>query len=187
MAKTKDQSLDKEAPEAQTEESQVNDNQELDQETPQESAEGEKSELEQLQEELEQSKNQRLRLFADFENYKKRTARERIELFDSANQDLMSALLPVVDDFKRALQNMESEAQEGVELIFNKFLNTLKQKGLKPMESTIGRDFDVDTMEAITRIPAPEPEQKGKVIDEIEQGFELGKKIIRYAKVVVGE
>lgn len=147
----------------------------------------EESELEKVKEELGQVKDQHLRLFADFENYKKRTARERIELFGSANQELMSALLPVLDDFKRALKNMDEAEAEGVKLIYQKFENTLKQKGLKPMENTIGKVFDVDTMEAVTRIPAPDKKQKGKVIDEIEQGFYLGNKIIRYAKVVVGE
>lgn len=146
-----------------------------------------KSELEEAKEELSQLKDQHMRLFADFENHKKRTAKERIELFGTANMELMSALLPVIDDFKRALQNMEGEVEEGVNLIFNKFEGILKQKGLKPMESTIGKDFDVDTMEAITRIPAPDKKQKGKVVDEIEQGFYLGNKIIRYARVVVGE
>lgn len=141
-----------------------------------------------LEDALAAEKDQKLRLYADFENHRKRTAKERIELFGSANQELMSALLPVVDDFKRALENMDGgESKEGIRLIFNKFENTLKQKGLKPMESTIGKAFDVDTMEAITRIPAPSEDMKGKVIDEIEQGFELGNKIIRYARVVVGE
>ncbi len=141
-----------------------------------------------LEEALAAEKDQKLRLYADFENHRKRTAKERVELFGSANQELMSALLPVLDDFKRALSNMEgSESEEGTRLIFNKFENTLKQKGLKPMESTVGKDFDVDTMEAVTRIPAPSEDLKGKVVDEIEQGFELGNKIIRYARVVVGE
>ncbi len=144
--------------------------------------------ISELEEALAAEKDQKLRLYADFENHRKRTAKERVELFGSANQELMSALLPVLDDFKRALGNMEGQAaEEGIRLIFNKFENTLKQKGLKPMESTVGKAFDVDTMEAITRIPAPTEDMKGKVIDEIEQGFELGNKIIRYARVVVGE
>ena len=141
-----------------------------------------------LEEDLAQEKDQKLRLYADFENHKKRTAKERIELFGSANQELMSALLPIVDDFKRALKNVEnSEAEEGIKLIYNKFENTLMQKGLKPMENCTGKDLDVDTMEAITRIPAPSEDLKGKIVDEIEQGFFLGNKIIRYARVVVGE
>ncbi len=141
-----------------------------------------------LEEELKQEKDQKLRLYADFENHRKRTAKERVELFGSANQELMSALLPIIDDFKRGLENLkDKEAKEGINLIFNKFESTLKQKGLKPMESSIGKDFDVDTMEAITRIPAPSDDLKGKVVDEIEQGFHLGNKILRYARVVVGE
>jgi molecular chaperone GrpE len=141
-----------------------------------------------LEEELKQEKDQKLRLYADFENHRKRTAKERIELFGSANKELMSALLPIVDDFQRALKNIESsEAQEGISLIFSKFESTLKQKGLKPLESSVGKDFDVDSMEAITRIPAPSEDLKGKVVDEIEQGFQLGNKILRYARVVVGE
>ena len=160
------------------------------QEQPEESAEEAEepaNEVEQLQEEVSKLKDQHLRLFADFENYKKRTAKERIELFGTANIELMSALLPVLDDFKRALKNMDGEALEGVKLIANKFEGILKQKGLKPMEDTTGKEFDVDTMEAVTRIPAPDKKLKGKVVDEIEQGFYLGTKIIRYARVVVGE
>ncbi len=141
-----------------------------------------------LEEELKAEKDQKLRLYADFENHRKRTAKERVELFGSANQELMSALLPIIDDFKRGLENLkDEESKEGIALISNKFENILKQKGLKPMESTIGKDFDVDTMEAITRIPAPSEDLKGKVVDEIEQGFYLGNKILRYARVVVGE
>lgn len=143
---------------------------------------------EKLQKEVEELKNQNLRIYAEFENYKKRTSKERIELFGTANQELMSALLPVVDDFQRALKNLEgNEAKNGVELIYNKLDNTLKNKGLKAMESSIGQEFSVDRMEAITRIPAPDKSMKGKVVDEIEAGYELGGKILRYAKVVVGE
>lgn len=149
--------------------------------------EAELSEVDQVKEELAKVKDQHLRLFADFENFKKRTAKERVEMYGSANMELMSALLPVLDDFKRALKNMPEDQQEGVKLIFNKFESTLKQKGLKPMEDTTGKEFDVDTMEAVTRIPAPDKKLKGKVVDELEQGFYLGTKIIRYARVVVGE
>lgn len=143
---------------------------------------------EKLEKEIEDLKNQNLRIYAEFENYKKRTSKERIELFGTANQELMSALLPVMDDFHRALKNLEgNEAKDGVSLIFNKLDNTLKNKGLKAMESSIGQEFNVDRMEAITRIPAPDKSLKGKVVDEIEAGYELGGKILRYAKVVVGE
>lgn len=150
--------------------------------------EAELSEVELLTKERNEIKDQHLRLFADFENFKKRTSKERIELFSSANQELMSAMLPVLDDFQRALNNMESEEEkEGISLIYNKVLSTLKSKGLKPMASTKGETFNSDTMEAITRIPAPSDDLKGKVIEEIEAGYELGSKIIRYARVVVGE
>lgn len=150
--------------------------------------EEEEDPLEGLEKENQNLKEKHLRLFAEFENFKKRTARERVELYGTANQELMAALLPVLDDFKRAMDNMEEgEALDGVKLIYNKFENTLKQKGLEPMESCKGKEFSVDTMEAITRIPAPEDDLKGKVVDEIEGGYYLGNKILRYAKVVVGE
>lgn len=150
--------------------------------------EEEGSELAKMQEELSKVKDQHLRLFADFENFKRRTAKEKVEMYSSANIELMSALLPVLDDFRRAMKNMEEgEALDGIKLIYNKFENTLKQKGLKPMEETTGKPFDVDTMEAVTRIPAPEDDLKGKVVDELEAGYYLGNKILRYARVVVGE
>lgn len=143
---------------------------------------------EKMTKEIEELKNQNLRIYAEFENYKKRTSKERIELFGTANQELMSALLPVIDDLQRALKNLEGkDGKDGVQLIYNKMENTLKNKGLKPMASSIGETFNVDTMEAITRIPAPSKKLKGKVVDEIEPGYELGSKILRYAKVVVGE
>jgi molecular chaperone GrpE len=99
----------------------------------------------------------------------------------------MSALLPVMDDFERGLKNLGDQADEGMRLIYGKLESTLKNKGLKPMEDTTGKSFDVETMEAITRIPAPDKKLKGKVVDQIEKGYQLGNKIIRYAKVVVGE
>lgn len=173
-----------EAPEIQEEQERASDQAEESSEAPKE----EENPLENLEKENQNLKEKHLRLFAEFENYKKRTARERVELYGTANQELMGALLPVLDDFKRAMANMEEgEALDGVKLIYNKFENTLKQKGLEPMESCKGKDFDVDTMEAITRIPAPEDDLKGKVVDEIEGGYYLGNKILRYAKVVVGE
>lgn len=148
----------------------------------------EQTELEKVTEELQKLKNQHLRLYADFENHRKRTAKERMELFTTANREMMEAMLPILDDFKRALPNIEdTEAREGVELIYSKFKNVLQQKGLKPMESAKGKDFDVETMEAITKIPAPTAKEKGKVVDEVEPGYYLGEKIIRYAKVVIGE
>ncbi len=146
--------------------------------------------LEEVKEELASAKDQNLRLYAEFENYKRRNAKERLELMSSANIEVMNALLPVIDDFERALKNIEKTDQnkalyEGVELIHQKFVDTLKQKGLKPMESSIGEDFDVERMEAVTRLPVPDKKQHGKVIDEIERGYLLGDKVLRYARVVV--
>ena len=143
-------------------------------------------------EEDNEYKERYLRLFAEFENFRKRTSRERLELFASANQELMTALLPVLDDFDRAARNLPNDESakayvEGLELIRDKFHKTLVNKGLKSMEIAAGEVFDVDRMEAITKIPAPNEELKGKVVDVIEQGFKLGEKIIRYARVVVGE
>lgn len=144
--------------------------------------------VEKLQAELSEQKDKHLRLYAEFENFRKRTAKERVELFDSANKELMADLLPVLDDFNRAAKANESgELDEGTQLIYHKFHNTLKNKGLKPIEIEAGDDFDVEIMEAITRIPAPEDKLKGKVIDVIEPGYKLGSRMLRYAKVVVGE
>jgi len=172
----------------QVEQTTTNDNLNGDTATEDQSGTEEKDEVAKLSEEVGKLKDQHLRLFAEFENYKKRTSKERVELFSSANQELMDALIPILDDFTRALKSIEgTEAEEGVKLIYNKLESTLKNKGLKPMENTTGKEFDVDTMEAITRIPAPSDDQKGKVIDEIERGYYLGNKILRYAKVVVGE
>ncbi len=144
--------------------------------------------LEELESEIKDLKDQNLRLYAEFENFRKRTAKEKLELFGSANKDLMSAVLPVVDDFQRALRAEDNPIEnEGVKLIIQKLENILTSKGLKPMDNNIGKDFDVETMEAITRIPAPDAKMKGKIIDEVEKGYYLGSKILRYAKVVVGE
>lgn len=140
--------------------------------------------------EINEFKDKYLRLYAEFENYKRRIAKERLELFSTANQDMMVALLPVLDDFQRALKAAETNPEglkEGVDLIYNKLNNTLTQKGLKPVAIAAGDAFDVDVMEAITRIPAPAEALKGKVVDVIEPGYKLGERVIRYAKVVVGE
>lgn len=142
------------------------------------------------EEALAQEKDRYLRLFAEFENYKRRTSKERIELFKTASHDVMVALLPVLDDFDRALKEMEKTDDalfEGVALIRNKFFETLKQKGLALIETQVGETFDADQHEAITQIPAPSDEMKGKIIDVIEKGYLLGEKIIRYPKVVIGQ
>jgi molecular chaperone GrpE len=145
-----------------------------------------------LEDEVKDLKDQNLRLYAEFENFRRRTAKERLELMESANKDTLAVLLPVLDDFDRALKNIEeTEANapvlEGMKLISHKLKETLKGKGLKEMESTVGQAFDVETMEAITQIPAPTAEMVGKVIDEVEKGYLIGEKVIRYAKVVVGK
>lgn len=146
---------------------------------------------EQLQEQLNLEKDKFLRLFAEFENYKKRTSRERIELFKTANEDLMTALLPILDDFDRGLTEIKNEKNKellkGMELINNKFRNSLTQKGLSRIEVKQGDTFDVELHEAITQIPSPSDKLKGKIIDVVEQGYKLGEKVIRYPKVVVGQ
>lgn len=150
----------------------------------------ETSSKESIQEALALEKDRYLRLFAEFENYKRRTSKERIELFKTASHDVMVALLPVLDDFDRALKELEKSDDallEGVMLIRNKFFETLKQKGLALIETQAGTTFDADLHEAITQIPAPTQEMKGKIIDVIEKGYMLGEKIIRYPKVVIGQ
>ena len=146
---------------------------------------------EQLKNEVAQEKDKFLRLFAEFENYKKRTSKERIELFKTANEDLMTVLLPILDDFDRGLSEIkkakDKELLKGMELIKNKFYNTLTQKGLSLVKVEQGAIFDAESHEAITQIPAPSDDLKGKVIDVVEQGYKLGDKIIRYPKVVIGQ
>jgi molecular chaperone GrpE len=140
--------------------------------------------------ELAEMKDKYLRLFAEFDNYKRRTAKERMDLLKTANQEMVVALLPVVDDFERALQSMQAaqdvhSVKEGVDLINNKLTNILQQKGLKAMDA-VGTAFNPDLHEAITQIPAPDESLKGKVIDEVEKGYFLHDKVIRFAKVVIG-
>ncbi|CAM1368789.1 nucleotide exchange factor GrpE [Tenacibaculum xiamenense] len=140
---------------------------------------------------LQAEKDKYLRLFAEFENYKKRTTKERIELFKTASQELMTALLPIMDDFDRGLAEIkkseDSELLKGMELINNKLKNTLTQKGLAEMEVKAGDDFDSEIHDAITQIPAPTDDLKGKIIDCVEKGYKLGDKIIRHPKVVIGQ
>lgn len=145
---------------------------------------------EQLTQDLASEKDKFLRLFAEFENYKRRTAKERIELFKTANQDVLLALLPVLDDFDRALSEIKKTDDniliQGVELIQEKLKNTLVSKGLEQVDVKAGDAFDADFAEAITQIPAPSPKMKGKIVDVIEKGYKLGDKIIRFPKVVIG-
>ena len=149
------------------------------------------SKEEQLQKEVAQEKDKFLRLFAEFENYKKRTSRERIELYSTANEELMTVLLPILDDFDRGLAEIkkakDKELLKGMELINNKLKNSLTQKGLSYIDVKQGDIFDVELHEAITQIPAPSDDLKGKIIDVVEQGYKLGEKVIRYPKVVIGQ
>ena len=145
-----------------------------------------------LEEEVKDLKDQNLRLYAEFENFRRRSAKERLELMESANKDTLAALLTILDDFDRALKNtQESEENiavlEGMKLIQHKLTDTLKNKGLIAMESSVGKAFNVEEMEAITQIPAPTPDMAGKVIDEGEKGYKIGEKVLRYSKVVVGK
>ena len=159
--------------------SQVNENQEIDEVKPT------------SEELIQQEKDKYLRLFAEFENYKKRTSKERIELFKTASQELMTSLLPIMDDFDRGLTEIkkgkDKELLKGMQLINDKFKNTLTQKGLTEIEVNKGDVFDAEIHEAITQIPAPSDKLKGKVIDAVEKGYKLGDKIIRYPKVVIGQ
>lgn len=145
---------------------------------------------EELRSDLAKEKDKFLRLFAEFENYKKRTTKERMDLFKTAGQEVIVALLPVLDDFDRALKELaKSEDEEmfkGVELIRVKFRETLKSKGLEQIVIKRGDSFDAEVHDAITQIPAPSKKLKGKIIDVVEQGFRLGDKIIRHPRVVVG-
>ncbi|SDB19078.1 molecular chaperone GrpE [Flavobacteriaceae bacterium MAR_2010_188] len=151
---------------------------------------GELTEVEALKEDLSKEKDKFVRLFAEFENYKRRTSKERIELFKSANQDVMVSLLPVLDDFDRAYSEIskssEKDLLKGVELIRNKLRTTLTNKGLEEIEVKAGDVFNADYHEAVTQIAAPSEEFKGKIIDVLEKGYKLGEKVIRFPKVVIG-
>ena len=142
-----------------------------------------------VEEELSEMKDKYLRLYSEFDNFRRRTSKERQDLMKTANQEMMAALLPVMDDLERAKQATEkatdvNAVKEGLDLVFNKLANVLQQKGLKAMEAT-GQPFDADLHEAITQIPAGD-DMKGKVVDEVEKGYYLNDKVIRFAKVVIG-
>lgn len=147
---------------------------------------------EQLQEDLAKEKDKFMRLFAEFENYKRRTSKERIELFSTASESVMVAMLPVLDDFERALSHIEDDKEaedlrKGVMLIYQKLLTALEQKGLNVVKVEQGDVFNADDHEAITQIAAPTDDLKGKIIDVIEKGYKLGDKVIRFPKVVIGQ
>ena len=152
---------------------------------------GEESELEKVKAELEETKDKYLRKVAEFDNFRRRSAKERIELVQTAGKDVIQDLLDVLDDCDRAQKQLEASndigaVREGVLLVFNKLRNTLQSKGVKAME-TKGTEFNPDLHEAVTEIPAPSDEWKGKVVDEVMKGYYLNDKIIRHAKVVVGK
>lgn len=144
-----------------------------------------------LEDQLKEEKDKFLRLFAEFENYKRRTAKERIELFSTASEEVMISLLPILDDFDRASveidKNQENETLKGVLLIKNKLIDSLKSKGLSLVDVKKGDEFNADDHEAVTQIPAPSKDMVGKIIDIIEKGYKLGEKVIRYPKVVIGK
>jgi molecular chaperone GrpE len=151
---------------------------------------GEESELGKLQLELQEQKDKYLRLMAEFDNFRRRTAKERLDLIQTAGKDVIVSLLDVLDDCDRAEKQLSSNTdiavqKEGIQLVFNKIRSTLQSKGVKAMDS-IHTEFDVEKHEAITEIPAPKPELKGKILDEVMKGYYLNDKLIRFAKVVVG-
>ena len=167
------------------------------------SEETESNQLDKLQAELSEQKDKYVRLYAEFENFRRRTIKEKSDTIKNASEGLIKDLLPVIDDFERALKSMEDgqkktfeksedmtkeiqAVEEGIKLIFNKLYKTLENKGLKLIDSAIGKEFNLEEHESITTIPAPSEEMKGKVIDEIEKGYYLHDKVLRFTKVVLG-
>ncbi len=171
-------------------ENMMNEEQDMDHAEVETAKEELKDPKQQLEEELAKEKDKFLRLFAEFENYKKRTSRERMDLFKTAGQEVMQTMLPILDDFDRALKELskseDKEMFKGVELIHIKFREALKSKGLEEVETKQGSSFDPEVHDAITQIPAPSKKLKGKIVDVVEKGYKLGDKIIRHPKVVVG-
>lgn len=168
----------------------TNENVATDSENTEDNTQNELSAEDKLKADLTEANNKYLRLYAEFDNYKRRTHKERLELLQTAGKDVIVNLLPVIDDFDRAMKSIETATditavKEGVVLIQNKLKGILTQQGLKEMES-VGNVFDADIQEAITNIPAPSEDLKGKVVDEVEKGYYLNDKVIRFAKVIVG-
>ena len=145
--------------------------------------------VKELNEQIKNEKDKYVRLFAEFENYKRRTAKERIDLFKTAGKEVLSSLIPVVEDFKRALnqEDVNQEDNQGIKLIYNKLIETPKNQGLEELEVEIGDSFDSEIHEAISQIPAQDDDQKGKIIDIIEGGYKLGDQVIKFPKVVVAQ
>lgn len=155
-------------------------------------ADMEKNETTSVEDELAEMKDKYLRLYSEFENFRRRTAKERLDLIQTSTEGLMGSLLPVLDDYERAQEQMEKSEditalKEGVALIHGKFRQILESKGLKSMESSVGQEFDAEVHEAITHAPAPSDDLKGKIMDEIEKGYKLQEKIIRFPKVIIGQ
>ena len=177
--------------EVRSEEKAASEEQPKGQETPKHEEKEEESELQKIQQELAEQKDKFLRLSAEFDNYRKRTMKEKAELILNGGEKSITSILPVVDDLERALKNMETATdveavKEGVQLIYNKFMNVLGQNGVKVIE-TQEQPLNTDYHEAIAVIPAPEEEKKGKILDCVQTGYTLNDKVIRHAKVVVGE
>lgn len=147
-----------------------------------------KTKKENFKEKFNDLNDKHLRLHAEFENFKRRTAKERIDLYSTAGENILTSILPILDDFERAIKTLENEKEnEGMLLIYSKFKTILEQKGLKIMDNPIGKDLNTDYHEAITNIPSPSKKMNGKIIDVIENGYLLNDKIIRFAKVVVAK
>ncbi|UJP66968.1 nucleotide exchange factor GrpE [Mongoliitalea daihaiensis] len=149
------------------------------------------SEVEKLRLEVSEAKEKYLRLYSEFDNFRRRTAKEKLELTKTASEDVLREIIPIVDDFERAFKASEKEehagnVREGNQLVFHKLVKTLESKGLTAMTDLVGKPFDAETQEAITQILAPSEDLKGKVIDVVEKGYTLGDKVVRYAKVVIG-
>ncbi len=184
----------KEEQEQEEVQAELNENEEVSQEEAlaEEANEVELTEEEKLKAEVQDFKNKYLRLYSEFENFRKRTSKEKSEFLLTANKDLIIDLLPVLDDFERAIKvNNETEEldaeklKEGFELIYDKFDKIIKKKGVEEIDAH-GKEFDTEHHEAITQIPAPSEKLKGKIVDVIEKGYKMGEKVIRYAKVIIG-
>ena len=150
------------------------------------------SEIEKKDIEIQELKDKHLRLYSEFDNFRRRTQKEKLELYKTAGEDIFKALLPVMDDFERAKKSMEESndydsLKVGVDLIYSKFLHIFKSNDVEPMTDVVGSTFDSEIHEAITQVPAPSEDLKGKVVDVVEQGYTLKDKVIRFAKVVVGQ
>lgn len=185
--KPQDESVNPEI-DAQDTSATLNENEELETTLPQE--EGEEELETETADPVQLEKEKYLRLYSEFENFRRRTNKERLDWMQTASKDLMVELLPVVDDMERAMKAMQQagdvKSVEGMELVFKKLYNTLEKKGLKPMQAQ-GESFDPEVHEAVTQFDAPTEDMKGKVIDELEKGYFLNDKVIRFAKVVVGK